>query len=154
MPGLDDTLSNIENLMDKQNKRKQEKTRSVIGRYTKGTFENEENKINPTDEVKQTNDNSDIPNDELADNINKSASNEKEGFTTSFIFKYEFEDILMQIKRRLSRKYKIRISKTDAIEMGFLLLQNLEDEVLHKITQQKDFENNVVEALKQVLEKN
>ena|SRR5690554_357020 len=159
MPGLDDTLANIGDMFEQQNKRKQEKTKSVISRYTKNSVD-KENIDQDSDRPETINDQNE--NKELEDKLKSEETEDKtsslpplknDGYRTSFILKYKYEDIFLKFRKIFRRQHRVTITKTDLIEIGFLFIKHkLTDEMMKEMTEQKDFESDIVEAFRKVIE--
>lgn len=123
------------------------------------------------DEEKETNSSSDNKNNEEKNNttnnddeksskkvkenesINSGWLEEEEPYRSSFIVKPKMEINFEDCKRRFRRKFRMNLSKQNAIELGWLLLKNLDDEYFDEVKRTSSPDDDLVEELKEVIKK-
>ncbi|SDL79028.1 hypothetical protein [Halarsenatibacter silvermanii] len=77
---------------------------------------------------------------------------QREVYQTSFKVKPEMEENFEDTKRRFRRELNLLLSKQDAIEIGWLLLKNLDDSFFEELRVSYSPEDDLIEALKELIE--
>lgn len=77
---------------------------------------------------------------------------EQEPYRSSFIVKPKMETNFEDCKRKFRRELRMNLSKQNAIELGWLLLKKLKDSDFEKVRKTSSPDDDLVEALKEVIE--
>jgi hypothetical protein len=76
---------------------------------------------------------------------------EQEPYRSSFIVKPKMETNFEDCKRKFRRELRMNLSKQNAIELGWLLLKNLDESFFDAVRKNSSPDDDLVEALKEVL---
>ncbi len=76
----------------------------------------------------------------------------QEVYQTSFKVKPEMEDNFNDCKRKFRKELNLLLSKQDAIELGWVLLKNLDDSYFEELRVSYSPEDDLIEALKELIE--
>ena len=76
----------------------------------------------------------------------------REVYQTSFKVKPEMEDNFNDCKRKFRRELNILLSKQDAIELGWLLLKNLDETYFEELRVSHSPDDDLIQALKDLIE--
>ncbi len=82
----------------------------------------------------------------------KRAWQRQEEYQTSFKVKPEMEDDFNDCKRKFRRELNLLLSKQDAIELGWVLLKNLDESYFEELRVSYSPEDDLIEALKELIE--
>ena len=85
---------------------------------------------------------------------NKSNENwfdEREPYRSSFIIKPEMEDEFEKCRRKFRKEFKMSLSKQNAIEIGWLLLNNLDDSFFEEVKANSSPDDDLIKSLKEVI---
>jgi hypothetical protein len=91
-------------------------------------------------------------NDSNNDSLEDSWFDEQEPYRSSFIVKPKMETNFEDCKRKFRRELRMNLSKQNAIELGWLLLKKLKDSDFEKVRKTSSPDDDLVEALKEVIE--
>jgi len=76
---------------------------------------------------------------------------EREPYRSSFIIKPEMEDIFEKCKRKFRTEFKMNLSKQNAIELGWVLLNNLDDSFFNEVKATCSPDDDLIKELKEVI---
>ena len=76
----------------------------------------------------------------------------REVYQTSFKVKPDMEDNFNDCKRKFRRELNILLSKQDAIELGWLLLKNLDETYFEELRVSHSPDDDLIQALKELIE--
>lgn len=82
----------------------------------------------------------------------KRAWQRQEVYQTSFKVKPEMEDNFNDCKRKFRQELNLLLSKQDAIELGWVLLKNLDESYFEELRVSYSPEDDLIEALKELIE--
>lgn len=77
---------------------------------------------------------------------------QQEEYQTSFKVKPDMDDDFTDCKRKFRRELNILLSKQDAIELGWLLLKNLDDSFFEELRVSYSPDDDLIAALKELIE--
>ena len=76
---------------------------------------------------------------------------EQKPYRSSFIVKPKMEINFEDCKKKFRRELRTNLSKQNAIELGWLLLKNLDDSFFDEVRKNSSPDDDLVEALKEVI---
>jgi len=76
---------------------------------------------------------------------------EKKPYRSSFIVKPKMEINFEDCKRKFRKELRMNLSKQNAIELGWLLLKNLDESFFDEVRKNYSPDDDLVESLKEVL---
>ncbi|MFW5891597.1 MAG: hypothetical protein ACOCUI_05210 [bacterium] len=132
----EELLSNIGNRMSSQKSKDKEKDEENNSTNNK----EESKKTSTTNEEKETS------------TINNSWLEEQEPYRSSFIVKPDMEDDFEKCKRKFRKELRTNLSKQNAIELGWLLLRNLDEEYFNELKRVSSPDDDLIESLKEIIE--
>jgi len=87
-----------------------------------------------------------------ADVLNNSWAVDEEPYRSSFMIKPDMEDNFTACKRKFRKELRMNLSKQNAIELGWLLLKNLDKEYFNEVKRVSSPDDDLVESLKEIIE--
>jgi len=133
-----DLLKNIGNRLKQQKQKKNQKNIKKNNTNSKEEKQDNENnkKNNKTDDNEET-------------------KEDKNSYSSTYTVKPEMERIYMNTRFKFRNLFHSNLSRQDAIEIGLLLLDNLDNTLLEKISNDYSKEDNLIQILKDLIkEKN
>jgi len=79
---------------------------------------------------------------------------EENSYASTYTITPEMDDIFLKIKRKIRRKFSCSMPKQKAIELGLLLLDNLDDNIFDRIADNYSKEDELIEILKYHIKEN
>lgn len=79
---------------------------------------------------------------------NKKIDDKDTQYKTSFMVKTKYEKIYMNARFKIRRKFKSVLTKQDALELGLLLLDQIDEDILDEIVEKYSEEEDLIAALK------
>jgi hypothetical protein len=84
--------------------------------------------------------------------LNNSWADDEEPYRSSFMVKPDMEDNFTACKRKFRKELRMNLSKQNAIELGWLLLKNLDKEYFNEVKRVSSPDDDLVESLKEIIE--
>ena len=133
----EEILSNIGNRISGQkSKNENEKDASTDKNEEKN---NEKQEISTSDEKKEV------------EAVKNSWLDEQEPYRSSFIVKPDMDDNFEKCKRMFRKELRMNLSKQNAIELGWLLLKNLDQEYFNEVKRVSSPDDDLIESLKKII---
>ena len=129
--------------------------KNIGDRLKKQRQKNKDDKKNEnTDyEEKKQDDKSKKANDKTKDETE--IKEDKNSYSSTYTVKPEMERIYMDTRFKFRNLFHSNLSRQDAIEIGLLLLNNLDNDLLEKISNEYSKEDDLIQILKKLIkEKN
>lgn len=82
---------------------------------------------------------------------NNSWFNDQEPYRSSFIIKPKMENNFNQCKNKFRSQFRMNLSKQNAIELGWLLLKNLDDKFFEEVKATSSPDDDLIKELKKVI---
>jgi hypothetical protein len=142
----EEILSNIGNRISGQ------KSKNKEDEEENASTNNNEEEINDQDQAKE-NSKSEEDNEEKNEDVNDSWFEEQEPYRSSFIVKPKMEDDFENCKRKFRKELRMNLSKQNAIELGWLLLKNLDETYFNEVKKISSPDDDLVESLKEIIKK-
>jgi len=135
---------------EEENKEEEKETNKPDKNENKDDFKykNIEPKTNSNMEISQNTKQYDASDD---NNQKDSWFEEQKPYRSSFIVKPKMEINFEDCKRKFRRELRMNLSKQNAIEIGWLLLKNLDDSFFDEVRKNSSPDDDLVEALKEVI---
>ncbi|MFW6026801.1 MAG: hypothetical protein ACOCRX_10710 [Candidatus Woesearchaeota archaeon] len=141
-----DLIKNIGKRLQKQ-KEKTGKNTSEDNEENKDT--NQKNKSTP-EKFQKENKNTKID----IKNINADDNEKNNTYASTYTVTPKMDEIFMNAKLKIRQKFRCSLSKQDAIELGLLLLNNLNDALLNQIAEDYSKEDDLIKILKKYIQEN
>ena len=94
----------------------------------------------------------DDENSKKSSSFNNSWFDEQEPYRSSFIIKPDMEEDFDSCKKMFRRNLRMNLSKQNAIELGWLLLKNLDKNYFNKVKKNSSPDDDLIKALKEIIE--
>lgn len=82
---------------------------------------------------------------------NENWFDKREPYRSSFIMKPEMEDVFENCKRKFRTEFKMNLSKQNAIELGWILLNNLDDSFFNEVKATCSPDDDLIKELKKII---
>jgi len=138
---FDNAFSDLENLSEEEKEEKKKKIK--------------ENNLEKTDQ-KETSPKDKENGKKKKENKNNSKNNpwnkdKKDYYRTTITIDSETEENYLRCKRKFRKELKTRLTKQDAVELGMMLLRNLNSEIIEKIRNNFSPDDDIIEKVKELL---
>ena len=131
-------IKNIGERLKKQHEKTSKSKKNIQEETEKQNTDNKE----PEDKEEKKQENTDIDN-----NWNKQGT-----YKTTYTVKPKMEDNYDRCRIKFRRELRTLLSKQDAIELGFLLLRKIDDDLFEEVRKNFSPEDDSIEALKTIIE--
>jgi hypothetical protein len=119
----------------------------------KNTVENEEK--DKSNDIEKESSDSDNKEDKIKSKENNTTqdewNDEQKPYRSSFIIKPDMEDDFDSCKKIFRKQFRMNLSKQNAIELGWLLLKNLDDKYYEKVKETSSPDDDLIKELKKVI---
>ena len=134
------------------NKSSKDILKNVGERLKKQKSKNKDNDQKKDNNNKKEPNNSQKSKSTTSSTKNKQIDDKDTHYKTSFMVKPKYEKIYMDARFKIRRKFKSVLTKQDDLELGLLLLDQIDEDILDEIVEQYSKEDDLIEVLKEYIQ--
>jgi len=142
---FDNAFSDLENLSEEEKKKRIEENNIKKKNQKKESPEVEKN-------IEEKNENQDKKeNKKKNENEDPWNKTKKDYYRTTITIDSETEENYLTCKRKFRKELKTRLTKQDAVELGMILLRNLDSEIIEKIRSNFSPDDDIIKKIKELI---